>query len=141
MNFLKLFLFSGLLFLISSQTPAIGTVEPPIKRRAKIKVESFDTVTNSVEVKIVGEPAVGPNYTDPRVLARALGFKGKKASQMITDPNKFKGVILNLRSDLKLLNFFELTDRLPEHLKRKVKKTMLEGQRARLNQKKKSKNK
>ena len=138
MNYFKLLILSGLLFLISSQAPAIGTNEPPIRKGAEVQVKSYDAVTKSVEIKIVKEPAVGPNYTDPAVLATALGFKGEKAKKLVANPMSVKGVVFNLKTDLKLLNFFELTERLPPHLQANIKKAMAEGPKEKG---KKSKNK
>ncbi len=108
--------FSGL----SLNAFAIGTSEPPIKKGAPITIKSFDAMTRAVEVTLVNEPAVGPNYADINDLAAALGFSGKEAEKFKKEPMSQKGVVHNLKSQLKLLNFYELKRRLPKKVQQQM---------------------
>lgn len=116
----KLILTTVLVLLLAEASVAVGTSEPPIRKGAPIMVQSYDANTKSVEVTLVNEPSVGPNYADVNDLVKAIGLTGAKASEVVKQPTSIKGVVYNLQTDLKLLNFHELKARLPEDLRKKV---------------------
>lgn len=107
-------------------------------------VESYEATAKAVQVIMVNEPAVGPNYTDVEDLIKAIGISGPKAEEFRKQPTTAKGVVYHLQSNLKLLNFYELKARLPADLRKKVEadaKAKVQAEKAASLKKEKAKSK
>jgi hypothetical protein len=111
----------------SPQLHAVGTTENPIQKGAAIEVVGFDAVAQVVEVKIVNESAVGPNYADKQDLVQAAGLTEGQKERFQKNPLSLKGVVLNLKKNLKILNYFELKKRLPKALQDQLNQKEAKG--------------
>jgi hypothetical protein len=118
-----------MIFPFALKLQAVGTSELPIQKGAAIEVVGFDAVAQVVEVKIVNESAVGPNYADKKDLVRAAGLTGSQKERFQENPLSLKGVVLNLKKDLKLLNYFELKQRLPKTVQKQLDQQEARGRK------------
>ena len=139
-NLLKIFLVLSAILFVSITVQAIGTSAPSIKKGASVEIRSWDPQVQAVELKLVNETAVGPNFADINDFIKALGLTGENATRMKRNPSSKKGVVLNLKTELELLDYDDLKSRLPKDLQKKIKKKEARGRaKAKKAAKKKSK--
>ena len=121
-NLIKKFLVTFSLIFLALSSQGIGPSVPAIKKGASVQIRSWDPQVKAVELKIVNESAIGPNFADINAFIAALGLTGEEASAMRKSPGTKKGVVFNLKNKLKLLNYNELKARLPKDVRKKVEK-------------------
>ena len=132
----------SLLIVLSFQVVfAKGTPEPPIKKGASVQMKTWDATAKAVDVKIVNEPEVGPNFADADEFLAAIGFNAAKIKEAKKDPSKLKGVVFTLKTNLKLLNYNQLKARLPKHLRKEINQIEKKGRKKAAAEAKKKKKK